>query len=334
MPRTFTEWFIALLLFACGLFLAIGMFSGDFGDIVIFSLCLILAGAVAYISLTTISAQPPSVAMPEFLGRRYDVLVREGIAFIFPGLERFIVENFLPEDIRLEYVEVRCMLTDSDGKKISGGSVTVKISVVFVPDINIPYRFRLFLNNGRRKEITKILEGMVGEAVRQYATDKTWEELTFAKSELSAHLIWQLTGMKYADDSDAIEQFLQRALVNGVADVRDLGISIRRLNVVEVEPEGKLKENALLAAEAILQRSAEQTDTDTIVLLAQKIVAAGRDSGDSISLREALEIVRIQRGLADETIVRSSGNGLLDAAALFQNPPPKKRDEFNPPASS
>jgi hypothetical protein len=105
---------------------------------------------------------------------------------------------------------------------------------------------------------------------------------------------------------------------NGIGDVIDLGLQLIRLNVVRIEPEGAgLNEDAELAAREHKQREAENLDFETEIQLAEKYIAAARRSGGDMTIDAALERVRINRGRATENIVRSSGNLLADAAALF-----------------
>ena len=200
---------------------------------------------------------------------------------------------------------------------VSGGVVSVYVSLVFVPDISDPDRIILYLNNGGKENIARVLSGVVEEALRQAASTMTWEELSFAKAKMSADLIFRVTGRTLPDDiaeADVVA-FLSQALLNGVADVHDLGVRIRRLNVTEVEAQGLIKENAQKAAAELLQREGESIEIDTLVGNTAKL----KEKFPGISDELALEIIRTLEGHAPETIVRvhSSGNPFLDAMAAF-----------------
>lgn len=333
MPRTATEWTMVLL-FGIGIvcWLFAGLVSGfGFAGFSLGLICFGILVALGFISFREIPAQPPSVAMPTFLGEREDSIVREGLAFACPGIEDFIVVNYLPEEGVLTLPDVRCLLKDRGTKKISGGAVTLKIPYVWVPDTDDPDdnkspRLRLFLNNGEREGVKSMFEGMLGAAARQLASTMTWEELAFSKVRLSADLIGILTGVNLPPGAteDEVKEHLTKALTNGVADIRDLGIKIRRINLTEVVPEGALKASADRAAEQLLERNAQKIEVVTAITVAQDIFDAAKKNGSEISFQEALKAARIQLGLATETIVRSD-NPLTDAAAILRQPPPSPK---------
>ena len=316
MPRTITEWTMALLFIA-------GLIYISLNELWLAGILIASATALGIFSFREVPASPePSVAIPTFLGERQPQIIREGWVFACPGIENLIVENYLPEELTLSFDEVPCLLPTEDGEKISGGSVTVDVSLVYTPDITDVERLKMFLNNGGRAKISKIVEGMLGENIRHQGSTMTWEELKFAKISLSAQLISDLTGMTPSGTDDAaIKAFLQAALIGGVADIRDLGISIKRLNVVEVEPEGELKKNAEKAAGELLQRTAEKIEVDTNVTLAEQLVKAA-GGPEKLSFNDAYKLVQIDKGHRTATSVESSGNPILDAAAVFQNKPP------------
>lgn len=337
MPRTVTEWFMIILMI-------VALLCGFLGQSFITSLLAItLTGFVVIIGIIAyeeIPADPhPSVAMPTFLGRRYDVLIREGWVFVFTYIEDLIIENIEPEELLLVFDNVSCNLEHKDGKPVPGGLVSVEVSVMYIPDHDDPERFRMFLNKGRRKKINSMLESKLGELVRHQGKEMTWEEFIFAKSSLSVEFITSLTGLQPPDINDdaAVKEFLETALVSGVEDVKDLGIKFHRINVTEVEPSGKLKQRMDEAASELLQRKAEQTDIGTSLKLAMELLAGmGISEGDlkAMPLKErerlvdkTLELVRIERGRATENIVRSSGNPFADAAAMMNNPAAKKSSE-------
>jgi hypothetical protein len=279
----------------------------------------------AVVSFREVPAQPPSVAVPTFLGRREVSVVREGFVFVFPGIEDLIVKDFLPFDAAMTFSEVRCLLlprAENAVKEVSpasGGAVSVKVAIMFVPDIDDPERMIMYLNKGGKQEVARILEMMIGEVVRYEGSRLTWEQFAFSKSKLSAQIISQLTIVNPPPEmtEDQAREFLIRALDNGVADIQDLGIKIRRLNVIEVEPEGHLREYAQHAADELLRRQAENIDVDTLVGLAHKLMEGEKKRGHLLVYKDALEQARIIRGHATETIIRSSGNGILDAAVAY-----------------
>ncbi|MEK7069064.1 MAG: hypothetical protein AAB947_01630 [Patescibacteria group bacterium] len=340
MPRTITEWIMVILIMIAILsdlnamsyedaFLEYFLFIGILGIIIV----------IGVISYTEVPAQPPSVAMPTFLSWRYDVLLGEGPAFVLPEIELLIVRDYLPIVLPFTFDGVRCLLQRKDtGEKISGGLTTVKGSLTYVPDISSAQRFRSFLNKGGNPIISTQLLAMAGQAVREEGGNMTWEEFTFAKSELSVKLITMLTGLEpYSQSPVDIKKFLKEALVNGVADIKDLGIKITRLNIEEVELEGDLKRDAEKAARELVQMPAEVADTNTGLNLVKEFLRAMKITDTDLeimSIKERVSLiaqiaewVRIDRGRTDEIVVRSSGNPLADAAALLRPQSAGTRDD-------
>jgi hypothetical protein len=341
MPRTYTEWallILALIALLCGVFSAVNDGTSSFLALILSVGIIALTSLIAFISFepNKIPANPPSVAMPTIMGRRYDVIIREGWVFVCPGIEDLIVRDYVPVVLPFVFDGIRCLLTKTDtGEKISGGLVTIKGSITYLPDYTEPGRFRSFLNKGGHPVVSEQVLAMLGQAVREDGANRTWEELTFAKAVLSAELITMLTGLEPVNqEPDTIKNFLAQALVNGVADIKDLGIKITRLNVEEVGLEGKLKEDAERAARELVQRSAELTDTDTALKIMNAFLMAMNINASELQtmpleariklFEKILEWVRIDRGRADEIVIRSSGNPLADAAALLRPPTPSK----------
>jgi hypothetical protein len=121
---------------------------------------------------------------------------------------------------------------------------------------------------------------------------------------------------EYKNRYQEIEHFLRVALKNGGGDVLDIGLLIQRINVESIEPTGKLAAAADEPAVEDIQRISDEKDFKTGLILAQRYIDAGKENGETILLTQAMEAVRIDRKRATETIVRSSGNPIVDAAAL------------------
>ncbi len=313
MPRTFAEWILFVLLASSVSLFLIPRLPWFIG-----LMLLLVFALLAIVCYDEVSANPPSVATPTFLGGRCDEVIREGWVFLLPFIETLIVEQITPEEMDIEVKGVRCLLS-KDGEKASGGAVTVNVSVVYVPDTTSPASFRKFQDRGRRPKINKILEDMVEEVVRQHGATLTWEELTLGQYTLSALLVEELVGVsdQQVTSENTAKTFLRSALENGVADIHDLGIKIRRLNVTNVEAEGDLKKNAERGAIEKQQRTAEMADVHTAIALAKEIVTEASGRGEKMTLAEALDRVSVLRGRSEETFVRSN-NTLLDAAAILR----------------
>ncbi len=249
-------------------------------------------------------------------------------------------------------------------KRRSGGSVAVKVGITWEPDDRHVARLNQYIDACLEPKVTNILSDITGEVIREIAAERTWEEVALAKELLSALVIVRVTGLqptekvkrdkkgnalrnpqdpntpKYQIEGlidpntkiedlpkEEIEHFLDSILKDGPADVRGLGIRIRRINVVEVQPEGKLAEDAELNAREKQQRSGEQMDFDTERGLIRAYMDDANKLPDGtilkpgdvgyVSYQMAAEWVRVNRRRANENIVRSSGNLLADAASML-----------------
>lgn len=332
MPRTYTEWFLLLLL-------AIGILVGILHKPLLAFVLIAVDFIIAVISYEGIAAT--RVAMPFcILGGRYNALLYEGLGFVLPGLETLISDTYTPRTKTSVYKNVRCMLETPDGKKISGGEVDVEVTTIYGPDARIPQRFRMWIDKGGVENTDEKIEVMIDEMletnIRQRAADMTWEDLMFSKEEISVHLISYMTGITpaftgdEATDAEITKEFLKSALTNGECDIQDLGTRIYRLLLSEVVLRGELEKNANRAAEELLQRTADKTDVDTGIQLANAIYDAAVAKNDtSMTYEKAYAAMQVERGRATKTIVTSSGNPMLDAVAAFQNPPPPKIPESN-----
>lgn len=133
--------------------------------------------------------------------------------------------------------------------------------------------------------------------------------------------LWEVKGneTEYRQRYKDVETFLKVVLETGVGDVVDLGIQFTIFAVEEIEPEDALDAAAQGAAIEQAERRKEEIDFDTELLLAEKYLATATKRGEQMTLDQALERVRVNRGRAKEVIVRSSGNQFADAAALMSN---------------
>ncbi len=329
MPRTRTEsfmWFLGLLLITL-----IFYFSGFpqyharvVGLEVVVILLLVL---IVVTSFREVPAQPPSAAMPTFLGSRELSIIREGWVFVFPGIEGLIIRNYLPVTQVMNFPGLRCILKDTKSRSktppqvVSGGEVEVEVEIVWVPDFSRPSRFLAFLNKGSKEFIPGILSGMCESALRELAATMTWNELALSKARLSASLMYLLTGEEIpaGTTEEEIMEHLNAALTNGVADIRDMGIKIQRINVRKILPMGLLQEAAAEAAVQLLKRNAQAVEVITLLSVAEDIFDKAEKKGSPIEFDKALEIARVELGMSTETFVRTD-NPMAAAAAVLRRP--------------
>tara|TARA_Y100000310_G_scaffold331703_1_gene405766 strand:+ start:77 stop:1258 length:1182 start_codon:yes stop_codon:yes gene_type:complete len=309
--------------------------------------------------LTNVPAvAPASYAMLTVWGVRFPVPLREGkklLANYFPFFIGVIITPIEYQNLDFTFTHIRTRLKseggsdeDENDSKVdpkSGGAVMTQVGLTVVADTE---RLEQYIiaggvtpsttpTNGTTTVLHDVLYDMLGEALRQEGAHRTWEEMTFSQERLTAILIELVTSEKPSRCGDLlkaktetekekilnkIRKWLIKALENGVADIHDLGIKVRRLNVTRVEPDGALAETAERAAVEEQERRAEKVETEAVTNMAMAYVEAsrkkdneGKSTGEpTISFEEALKAVRIERGKAEEVIIRTSGDPIVSAA--------------------
>ncbi|MBM3261011.1 hypothetical protein FJY93_01190 [Candidatus Kaiserbacteria bacterium] len=318
MPRTVTEWFMAVLGGA-----AIFCFATGMSWMILIALGLVvLIVFIGIASYREVPSKPsPMVAMPDILEYRYPVILREGPVFLAPYIEDMRQEKIEPIKVPFAIDDVRTSLKSDDGALVPGGSVIVEGLLVMKPDYDEAQRFRLFLDNGGREEVAVRALALLAKEIRDKGTEMTWEEIAFAKYVFTAKLIAMLTGLTppYTSDKEILKEFTDSALESGQADIKQLGVSIVNLDITGIRPEGKLKKFADSAVGEHLQRVAEKADMETVnELIWMQIHSMGYTKetfnalpkGERDDLREkARRQVNVGRGQANETTIQSSGGG-------------------------
>ena len=219
--------------------------------------------------------------------------------------------------------QIRCKIkegeipTKSSGDIKSGGSVDLLASITIEPDkIRMPELIR----NGKLKGVLSKLKSIMSEDVRQMGRLRSWEEMTFASDLLSAQLILKIVGEnakpflpaefddlmeKAPGDEDAqvkARKLLQQALTNGIADIHNLGIKIRRLNVDKVDEEEDLRKAAAAQAKEILDRRKESYELGTDIQLAQVLYDESNKNGTKgkKTMEDWILEVRRRRNIAEK----------------------------------
>lgn len=300
--------------------------------------------------LTTVpSSAPASMAQLTLWGRRFPVALSEGkklLADYFPFYIGIIIIAVEQQNLDFVYGHVRCRLERSTKTKkadpASGGAVEIEVSATIIAD---PKRFDEYILAGgvtpsstqanTQTVLQDIVHDVLGEALRQEGARRSFEEMMFAQERLTVMLIETLTSKEYGGeeplDTDVeierqkrlkkMRDYLREALTDGAADIHSLGVKVRRLNTVRVEPVGRLAEAAEAAAVEQQQRSAEMIETKAVRAMARVYrQAAGKDADGKyvMSFDRALQIVARERGKHfQEVAVQSSGNPLLDAATTL-----------------
>lgn len=236
----------------------------------------------------------------------------------FPFFYHFIPIDMTKKDKSYKFENTRCKVEENvstDGEKIqSGGAVDTSITITAEADQT---RFTHLIRNGGINGVLARLESVIGEDYRQMCAEYTWEEMTFAKDLLSAKLILKIVGENIIPHMDSMENFeklrkiiengkpgekesqeearklLQQALNNGVSDVVDLGVIIRRLNVDDIKPEKALAEKASGLAVEILEKRKEdmnlQTELNQAVMLKKAYIELGENVVKEIRQRKSID---------------------------------------------
>ncbi|MDI6717919.1 MAG: SPFH domain-containing protein [Patescibacteria group bacterium] len=78
---------------------------------------------------------------------------------------------------------------------------------------------------------------------------------------------------------------------NGTFELPQLGIVINRLNIGEIKPNGNLAKSAELKVKEEQERKAEVYEVETDLIKARSLVEAAKKSGQSLTLKEAFQII-------------------------------------------
>ena len=289
-----------ILLVVAGLWLGLAVFT--------------VLALIALTAAKEVAVDPPTVAILTRWGAQTNTVMEPRLVFAaeyFPFIEDLVAVNGGLVNVDLLYEKVGCAAEDMplddegnpklDAKPKSGGTVKFEISFTYRitgtgEDTQLTASaIRRFIKAGKETNIRTIAADFLGQEIREYASIRTWETVRASKSEIVELLTTELKG--HMDKN-----------------LKNFGIEIVRLNVVNIEPEGELAKDQENLARETQQRRAEEMDIDTAVKLAKKLVDA---SGNKMTMAEALELVRIERGRAKETIFRGVNNNPFAAAGVL-----------------
>lgn len=325
MPRTFTEWFMVVLImvaFLCGFYSLVNV---NYDEVSSFIAILVALGIIILVVMIAIESWKNvpvgSVALPTILGRRYPEIIKEGWVF---ALSLFNIENIIApisysfKEEKDTFDNISCALEIGSGNSMPGGLVDVDAAWTYTPDNRDPERLMLFVSKGAAG-IDRAIKAKIGEIIKHKGEKITWGEYVLAKESVSAELIALLTEKKSPSE-----------LIGGVPDTMGWGVLFFQIAVTEIVGSGKLQKTAQDAAAEELERKREEANIATKILLTNAFLAGAKAAGDtSMSFEKAHENVQVLQGLATKTIVSSGGdrNRLVEAVAAFQNPPSKKASE-------
>ena len=240
---------------------------------------LFLASALKFIP-----AEPPHRGVFMYFGRRYNVKLDEGLNFLpgYPLIFAFIKVKV--EKVNAEFKPEKVRTPDL-------AELTMDIALTFTPTDLIPY-----LNSGGEEGVTKILVGMVEEEARQWANNPgqaplTWREAISANAEAAATIAAELAGQEVS------RQIVRKLMVgNAAVEIPNLGITLNRLNVGKIVPQGELISAAEKMVVEEAQREGDRIEIQNVRDRIEELVAAG------LSPEGAAQVVQTERGKITKTV--------------------------------
>lgn len=294
----------------------------------------------AYVEVKEINGQP-QFALLEVLGLRLPIIFDEGFNFIIPGLSRLVLRSKEQINRDIEIPGVRCRLepmvrpaeiasfgesilyalrTPSPPKIDSGGNVKIILGLTFERDWRNGWYVLDYDNAGEFDGVFSILRDQIEEDLREVGRRLDWLELTFATQFTSAHIITELTGKKTINGQNIfekvalIEQYLMVVRQNGISYIGGLGLKVKRVQVKNVAPEGKLLEAAEKAAVEKMRRDGLLQNTDALMAAVERMKERLRDG--SLTEKELLTFVLLndEDARIKKDIIEFNGAG-IDAFA-------------------
>ena len=267
--------FLVLALTAIGVLLTL---KGTLGGLILVGIAFAMFG----LGLRNIPANPPHKGLVTVWGKRRPSIIGEGytvLAPYFPFFYDVIPINMEQHNEDFVFEHLRCNAVSGRDFQ-SGAAVTVKVGVTWSP------------NND-------------AQALRQYATTKTWEELTRSGVDITHILLQKLTA-----ETAAGAKGQQRLRQQGYPDVVGLGIVITRLNVGEIVPEGKVWHAAEGHTAESHEGRAEDYELAVEVRQAKKLKDAYDEVGEPRSLEDCILEVRRRKA------IREGHGNVIDVTGL------------------
>lgn len=263
------------------------------------------------------------------------------------------------EDERSPYERLRdIMAAHAMAEPQSGGEVEVVVGMSWEPNSSSKERLLRFVQAGRDQGITDIITEVIGEDLRQLGRKLAWVHMNFATDLISALLVYALTGeqvhklevrtveeggkrkQKLVRDSEGkpkktgerchpleaseaeCKHYLETILTNGLPDVRDLGIVIRRINVAQVKAVGELAKDAEQGARERQQRARQREQLATRHE-GVKYIRDNMEIPDTVTDVQLWDYLLVEEAIVPRTIkdVRLTSEGknhpLTDAATIL-----------------
>lgn len=269
------------------------IFIGAWGCSHHWSFALVVVAIIYLIALTVgqkcfivISPSPPEVAAQIIWKKRTGRTVKEGITFyapFFPFFLDYIRIGIVKKNEDLAPIKVWCKKTpdetDSSNSAQMGAQLEVVISLTWTPD---PCRLDEFIDSGLDVNVMSILKEKIEENLRQIAQEELWEDFLHMSKKTTEATIRLLTGQERTS-----------AIVNGLADVKNLGILLYRLNVKKIDiVDDELKKSVTAFSREQRERQAEEYEMKTEINQAKMLVSAAKTQRLSLSISQAFSLIK------------------------------------------
>lgn len=251
-------------------------------------------------NVKTIKADPPHLGLLTVMGRRFNIVFKEGYALTIPGV--------------VDFIEIDVQRKNHDFKVTavySKGNIPVDLQEVSLYSAPDPERLMDYVESGKEKGIMDTLEDIIPDDLRIWAKNYEIEGLLSAKREVVQKIIEDLTGIPERDIT--VEK-----LKNGIPDARLLGIKVYRFTIGPIEAKGEYGNEMERIKLEELQRIYETYETKTEVEQAKVIQEELGESGVNVPLEKCLRIVKDYKAQKEGRPVIPGLGDLLSSGAISE----------------
>lgn len=151
-------------------------------------------------------------------------------------------------------------------------------------------------NKGKAKQVQKILGDVVGGAIREKSISRnedpqTWQQAIEMPRSFLRNVVEKILSSHETFTDEDLDELVEQ-LQDGGAElpIEDLGIILRRLNVLSIAPQGELYKDAEKFAREAAQKQAEKAEL--------KHVRESIDDfkGTGLNAQEAARVIQTERG--------------------------------------
>lgn len=242
---------------------------------------MIICGAFAINGVFFIPNDPPHVGIKTIWGKRTDICLEEGLAFLFL---RGIINDYLLINIVKKNIDFdEQILTTPDN-----ATTKVKSSISYTPDKD---HIINYLNVGGEVGVTHMIKDIEEEKLRIWSRSKTegpqtWEQMNDAAEEAVKVIISEICGQVIPDTD--IKNIRKG---NGTWPISHLGIILNRYNLTKMETFGKVYEASIALEKEKKERKSESYEIETELSKAKILQKELADNGITKGLDEVIQLM-------------------------------------------